>query len=157
MANMNAIALLHRNDPLIKNFEKNLPVQFNRDFQLYKDISGETSYSINDFSNSGIAQIFRQGSSTFLLVSALGDSSISDAFEGVIKSFGSQYSAIESNVCIANSKGKSNFFFKLPDNAGLVPIEAIKTIWPYFGISISILCLQVWVSYWYLASSYSIS
>jgi len=126
MANMNAIALLHRNDPLIKNFEKNLPVQFNRDFQLYKDISGETSYSINDFSNSGIAQIFRQGSSTFLLVSALGDSSISDAFEGVIKSFGSQYSAIESNVCIANSKGKSNFFFKLPDNAGLVTYRGDK-------------------------------
>jgi hypothetical protein len=126
MANINGIALLHRNDPLIKSFEKNLPVQFNRDFQLYKDISGETSYSINDFSNSGIAQIFRQGSSTFLLISSLGDSSISDAFEGVIKSFGSQYSAIESNVCIANSKGKSNFFFKLPDNAGLVTYKGDK-------------------------------
>jgi hypothetical protein len=126
MANMNGIGLLHRNDPLIKSFEKNLPVQFNRDFQLYKDLSGETSYSINDFSNSGIAQIFRQGSSTFLLISSLGDSSISDAFEGVIKSFGSQYSAIESNVCIANSKGKSNFFFKLPDNAGLVTYKGDK-------------------------------
>jgi hypothetical protein len=124
--NYNVISLLHRNDPFIKNFEKNLPVQFNKDFQLYKDVSGQTSYSINDFSSSGIAQIFRQGSVTHLLISALGDSAVSDAFEGVIKSFGSQYSAIESNVCVANSKGKSNFFFKLPDNAGLVSYRGDK-------------------------------
>jgi hypothetical protein len=121
----NAIAMVHRNDPFIKNFTS-LPVQFNKDFQLYKDVIGQTAYSINDFSNSGIAQIFKQGQSTFILITALGDTAISDAFEGVIRSFGSQYSAIESNVCIANSKGKSNFFFKLPDNAGIVSYRGDK-------------------------------
>ncbi len=125
LRNYNAIAMVHRNDPFIKNFTS-LPVQFNKDFQLYKDVIGQTAYSINDFSNSGIAQIFKQGQSTFMLITALGDTAISDAFEGVIRSFGSQYSAIESNVCIANSKGKSNFFFKLSDNAGIVSYRGDK-------------------------------
>lgn len=116
----NTIALLHRNDPFINNFGKNLPVQFNKNFQLYKDISGATAYSLNDFSESGIAQIFRQKNSTYLVVTVLGDSAVKQSFEGVIKSFGAQYSAIESNVCIANAEGKSNYFFKLPDNSGLV-------------------------------------
>ena len=126
LRNYNAIVLTHRNDAFIKNFNTSLPVQFNKDFQLYKDVSGQTSYSINDFANSGIAQIFKQGQTTFLVVTSLGDSLVSDAFEGVIKSFGSQYSSIESNVCVANSKGKSNFFFKLPDNSGIVTYRGDK-------------------------------
>ncbi|MDP1842610.1 MAG: cellulose biosynthesis cyclic di-GMP-binding regulatory protein BcsB [Sediminibacterium sp.] len=126
LRNYNAIVLTHRNDAFIKNFSTSLPVQFNKDFQLYKDVSGQTSYSINDFANSGIAQIFKQGQTTFLVVTSLGDSLVSDAFEGVIKSFGSQYSSIESNVCVANSKGKSNFFFKLPDNSGIVTYRGDK-------------------------------
>jgi len=125
LRNYNAIALMHRNDGFIKNFSS-LPIQFNKDFQLYKDVNGQTPYSINDFSNSGIAQIFKQGPSTFMLITALGDTAVSDAFEGVIKSFGAQYSAIESNVCIANSNGKSNFFFKLPDNSGMVSYRGDK-------------------------------
>jgi hypothetical protein len=124
--NYNAIALVHRNDPFVKQFADNLPVQFDRNFQLYKDVSGQTAYSINDFASSGIAQIFKKGSTTYLMVTALGDTAVGDAFESVISSFGSQYSAIESNVCIANNKGKSNFFFKLPDNAGIVTYQGDK-------------------------------
>ncbi len=115
----NVIALLQRADPFIKNFT-NMPIQFNRDFQLYKDLDGETSYSFNDFSNSGIAQIFRQANSTILLVSSLGDSTQKDAFQSVIKSFGGQASAIQSNVCITTSDGKSSFFFKLREDEKLV-------------------------------------
>ncbi|MBX9733420.1 MAG: cellulose biosynthesis cyclic di-GMP-binding regulatory protein BcsB, partial [Chitinophagaceae bacterium] len=126
LRDFNAIALVQRNDPFIKNFTNSLPVQFNRDFQLYKDVSGQTAYSINDFASSGIAQIFKQGPTTYLLVTALGDTAVGDAFESVISSFGSQYSAIESNVCIANNRGKSNFFFKLPDNAGVVTYRGDK-------------------------------
>ncbi|TAF50213.1 MAG: hypothetical protein EAZ62_08140 [Sphingobacteriia bacterium] len=128
----NVIALVHRNDPYIKNFNKALPIQFNRDFQLYKGVSGETSYSINDFTNSGIAQIFKQDGTTFLVVTCLGDTMVNAAFEGVIKVFGSQFSSIESNVCIANSSGRSNFFFKLPT-------EAIKTRWFCSGTTTNIL------------------
>ncbi|MBR2648124.1 MAG: hypothetical protein IKD55_04750 [Sediminibacterium sp.] len=126
LRDFNAIALVQRNDPFVKNFTSSLPVQFTRDFQLYKDVSGQTAYSINDFASSGIAQIFKQGPTTYLLVTALGDTAVGDAFESVISSFGSQYSAIESNVCIANNRGKSNFFFKLPDNAGVVTYRGDK-------------------------------
>jgi hypothetical protein len=121
----NVIALLQRADPFIKNFS-NMPIQFNRDFQLYKDLDGETSYSFNDFSNSGIAQIFRQANSTILLVSSLGDSTQKDAFQSVIKSFGGQASAIQSNVCITTSDGKSSFFFKLREDEKLVTYKGDK-------------------------------
>jgi len=121
----NVIALLQRADPFVKNFS-NMPIQFNRDFQLYKDLDGETSYSFNDFSNSGIAQIFRQANSTILLVSSLGDSTQKDAFQSVIKSFGGQVSAIQSNVCITTSDGKSSFFFKLREDEKLVTYKGDK-------------------------------
>jgi hypothetical protein len=122
----NAILLVHRNDPFVKNFTSDMPVQFNRDFQLYKNMSGQTTFSINDFSNSGVAQIFRYQASTIMMITSLQDTVISDAFEGVIKSFGSQYSAIESNVCFASSKGRSNFFFKVPENSGVVTYRGEK-------------------------------
>jgi hypothetical protein len=122
----NAILLIQRNDPFVKNFSSDMPIQFSKDFQLYKNMSGATTFSINDFSNSGIAQIFRYQASTVLMITSLQDTIISDAFEGVIKSFGSQYSAIESNVCIASSKGTSNFFFKVPENSGIVTYRGDK-------------------------------
>jgi len=122
----NAVLLIQRNDPFVKNFSSDMPIQFSKDFQLYKNMSGATTFSINDFSNSGIAQIFRHQASTVLMITSLQDTIISDAFEGVIKSFGSQYSAIESNVCIASSKGTSNFFFKVPENSGIVTYRGDK-------------------------------
>ncbi|WP_204277744.1 hypothetical protein, partial [Enterobacter hormaechei] len=76
LRDFNAIALVQRNDPFVKNFTSSLPVQFTRDFQLYKDVSGQTAYSINDFASSGIAQIFKQGPTTYLLVTALGDTAV---------------------------------------------------------------------------------
>jgi hypothetical protein len=55
------------------------------------------------------------------MVTSLGnDSSNKTAFESVIKNFSTQLTEIESNVCIANSNGKSNYFFKLPEDTELV-------------------------------------
>lgn len=116
LTGFNLIALLQRNDPFVKNFTQ-LPVQYEKDFQLYKDSKGLLTYSVNDFSNSGMAQIFRERGSTVLLVTALGDSSRKDAFESVIKNFSTQLTEIESNVCIANSSGISNYFFKMPEDS----------------------------------------
>jgi hypothetical protein len=118
----NVIALLNRMDPFVKNFTQ-LPVNYNKDFQLYKDKDNDNklAYSINDFSNSGMAQIFKERGSTILMVTALGsDSTNKTAFESVIKNFSTQLTEIESNVCIANSNGKSNYFFKLPEDNDLV-------------------------------------
>jgi hypothetical protein len=117
----NLIALLHRNDPFVTQFS-NLPVNYDKDFQLYKNSKGQLTYSVNDFSNSGMAQIFRERGSTVLLVTALAtaDSSYKDAFESVIKNFSTQLTEIESNVCIANSNGISNYFFKMPEDSDSV-------------------------------------
>lgn len=149
MRGFNVIALMHRTDPFIKNFNS-MPIQFNRDFQLYKNLDGETSFSFNDFSGSGIAQIFRESSSTFLLISSLGDSTTKEALQSVIKSFGGQASSIQSNVCISTSDGKSNFFFKLRDDEKLVSYKGDKNsllvFWEsykYFILA-AILLLIVW-------------
>lgn len=149
MRGYNVIALMHRTDPFIKNFTS-MPIQFNRDFQLYKNLDGETSFSFNDFSGSGIAQIFRQSNSTFLLISSLGDSTTKEALQSVIKSFGGQASAIQSNVCISTSDGKSNFFFKLRDDEKLVsykgeknPLLVFWESYKYF-ILLTVLALIIW-------------
>jgi hypothetical protein len=145
----NVIGLVHRSDPFIKNFT-GMPIQFNRDFQLYKNLDGETSFSFNDFSSSGIAQIFRQSNSTILLISSLGDSTTREALQSVIKSFGGQASAIQSNVCISTSDGKSSFFFKLRDEEKLVTYKgdrnSLLELWEsykYF-ILIFLLLLVIW-------------
>jgi hypothetical protein len=122
----NLIALLQRNDPFIKQFSS-IPVQYDKDFQIYKDSKGALTYSLNDFSNSGMAQIFREKGSTVLVVTDLGDSSHKDAFESVIKNFSTQLTEIESNVCIANSNGISNYFFKMPEDLSSVIYKGEKS------------------------------
>lgn len=121
----NLIALLDRNDPFIKNFAE-IPVQADKDFEIYKDHSGLVNYNINDFSNSGMAQIFREKGSTVLLVTSLGDSSRKEAFVSVIKNFSTQLTEIESNVCIATSNGISKYFFKIPEDANSVIYKGQK-------------------------------
>ncbi len=126
MKGFNVVALLNKNDAFVNNF-KSLPVQYAKDFQLYKDSKGQLNYSINDFSNSGMAQIFREKGSTVLLVTSLGnDSTHKTAFESVIKNFSTQLTEIESNVCIANSNGVSNYFFKMPEDSDLVSYRSDK-------------------------------
>lgn len=149
MRGFNVIGLMHRTDPFIKNFT-DMPIQFNRDFQLYKNLDGETSFSFNDFSGSGIAQIFRQSNSTILLISSLGDSTTREALQSVIKSFGGQSSAIQSNVCISTSDGKSNFFFKLRDDEKMVSYKGDKNtflvLWENYKyyILVVVLLLILW-------------
>ncbi|MDI9365967.1 MAG: cellulose biosynthesis cyclic di-GMP-binding regulatory protein BcsB [Flavobacterium sp.] len=129
----NIIALVNREDDFVKKFTQ-LPLQFNKDFQLYKDKDGKTNeYSLNDFSNSGIAQIFREKGSTVLLITATGgDSTNKVAFESVIKNFSTQLTEIESNVCIAQGSGKSNYFFKLPDGNDVVSYKGDKNTFAIF-------------------------
>jgi hypothetical protein len=98
-----------------------MPVKFDKDFQIYTGLHGAASYTVNDFSSSGLAQIFQDKGNTVLLISALGDSGINgSAYLSVIKNFSTQLTEIESNVCIANSSGASNYFFKAPDDNSIV-------------------------------------
>jgi Bacterial cellulose synthase subunit len=117
----NLIALVDRTDAFAKKYESSLPVKFDKDFQIYKGMQGAANYSVNDFSTSGLAQIFREKGNTILMVSALGgDSSVQGAYLSVVKNFSTQLTEIESNVCIANSNGMSNYFFKAPEDNSIV-------------------------------------
>jgi hypothetical protein len=120
LGDYNLIALVNRADKFVSSYE-NVPVKFEKDFQIYKGLKGAASYSVSDFSNSGLAQIFKDKGNTVLMVTALGgDSSVSGAFLSVVKNFSTQLTEIESNVCIANSNGMSNYFFKAPEDNTIV-------------------------------------
>jgi len=156
MRGYNIIALLDRNDAFMKNFS-NLPVQYDKDFQIYKDEKSQTAYSLNDFSNSGMAQIFRERGSTILLVTALGDSYVKDAFLSVIKNFSTQLTEIESNVCIANSNGISNYFFKMPEDSNLIRYKGDKSFiaiwWDRLKfVVLGILLILVVLAYYFVRS-----
>ncbi|MCX6208214.1 MAG: cellulose biosynthesis cyclic di-GMP-binding regulatory protein BcsB [Bacteroidetes bacterium] len=117
----NIIALVNRGDAFATKYASNMPVKFDKDFQIYTGLHGAASYTVNDFSSSGLAQIFQDKGNTVLLISALGDSGINgSAYLSAIKNFSTQLTEIESNVCIANSSGASNYFFKAPDDNSIV-------------------------------------
>lgn len=127
----NVIALVQKGDAFASKFS-NKPVNFQENFQLYKDVQGKMNYSVSDFSNSGLAQIFRESGSTILMVTALGDSTAKDAYLSVIKNFSTQLTEIESNVCIANSGGLSNYFFKAPEENTVVSYKGESTAFSRF-------------------------
>jgi hypothetical protein len=127
LGDYNLIALVNRSDKFVSSYE-NVPVKFEKDFQIYKGLKGAASYSVSDFSNSGLAQIFKDKGNTVLMVTSLGgDSSISNAFLSVVKNFSTQLTEIESNVCIANSNGMSNYFFKAPEDNSIVSYNSNMT------------------------------
>jgi hypothetical protein len=115
----NLIVLAPRNDPFAKTLSQ-MPIQADKDFEIYKDSKGTLTYSVNDFSNSGMAQIFREKGNTVLYITSLGDSTYKESMLSVIKNFGTQLTEIESNVLIANSNGLSNYFFKVPEDSNSV-------------------------------------
>jgi hypothetical protein len=138
----NLIALLQRGDKFISNFAQ-LPIKYEKDFQIYKDAKGSLTYSLNDFSNSGMAQIFKERGSTILVVTALGDTLQSDAFESVVKNFSTQLTEIESNVCFANSGGLSNYFFKVPEESNSVIYKGERNVWLDFWNTYKLIILGV--------------
>jgi hypothetical protein len=121
LGDYNIIALVTRNDNFANQFTDKMPVKFKQDFQFYEGKSGAASYTINDFSTSGLAQVFQQGSNTILLVTALGEGGDNgSSYLSAIKNFSTQLTEIQSNVCIANNNGISNYFFKAPDDNSVV-------------------------------------
>ena len=148
VGDFNVIALVNKADAFGKKFESSMPVKFKQDFQFYEGLKGAASYTVNDFSNSGLAQIFREKGNTILMVTALGDSSIKGAYLSAIKNFSTQLTEIESNVCIANSNGMSNYFFKAPDDNSIVSynnnassLETFLSSYKYYIMGILLIAL----------------
>lgn len=142
----NVIALVQKGDPLVSTYSSLMPVNFDKEWQVYKDATGKLNYQVSDFSNSGLAQIFRDKSNTILLVTALGgDSTAKSAYFSVVKNFTSQLTEIESNVCIANSNGLSNYFFKAPEGNNVVSYKGDKSsfekFWDSYKLYILVLLL----------------
>ena len=148
----NIIALVNRGDAFATKYADKMPVKFDKDFQIYTGLNGAASYTVNDFSSSGLAQIFKDKSNnTVLLVSALGDSGVNgSAYLSAIKNFSTQLTEIESNVCIANSNGMSNYFFKAPDDNSIVSyknnesgLEKFLSAYKYWILGLILILLVV--------------
>lgn len=148
----NIIALVNRGDAFATKYADKMPVKFDKDFQIYTGLNGAASYTVNDFSTSGLAQIFKDKSNnTVLLVSALGDSGVNgSAYLSAIKNFSTQLTEIESNVCIANSNGMSNYFFKAPDDNSIVSyknnesgLERFLSAYKYWILGLILILLVV--------------
>lgn len=127
LGDYNIIALVTRADNFSNQYNSSMPVKFKQDFQFYEGKSGAASYTVNDFSTSGLAQVFSSGSNKVLLVTALGEGGDNgSSYLSAIKNFSTQLTEIQSNVCIANNNGISNYFFKAPDDNTVVSYKGAE-------------------------------
>jgi len=110
----NIIALLAKDDPLMKKFS-NSPINFDQDFTLYNaDNRKEPVYSVKqpDSVSNGLAQIFygRSNNATLVLIATGPDAYKSQAFLNVSKSITEQLSTLSSNVCVTDVKTNKYLF-----------------------------------------------
>lgn len=105
----NIIALLSKDDPLLKDFA-DAPIQFDRDFRLYNTDTNTPVYSLSDTVSNGLAQIFYGRSNNATLVITATGKHISEAFLAASKSITEQLSTLSSNVCISDVNSNKYLF-----------------------------------------------
>lgn len=97
----NIIALLDKDDELLKNFP-DAPIKFNENFRLYNTDRDKVIYSLSDTVSSGLAQIFYGRSNNAMLVLTGTGTHLSAAFLAASRSITEQLSALSSNVCVTD-------------------------------------------------------
>ncbi len=112
----NLLAILDRNDPLWALLSK-APVQFDRDFRLYGDDRSKPLFAVSDSVSCGVAQIFREGDQSVLLLS-LNGTAAAGTLQNTARHLTDQLSNQASNVLIA--AGPNRYVFNLTeDNASI--------------------------------------
>jgi hypothetical protein len=105
----NIIALLDKDDPLMKEF-KGAPIQFSQNFRLYNSDNNKIVYSISDSVATGLAQIFYGlGNNATLVLTATGHHQ-AEAFLAASKSITEQLSTLSSNVCVTDINSNKYLF-----------------------------------------------
>ena len=105
----NIIALLDKDDPLMKKFHY-APIDFDKNFRLYNTDNHKVVYSLSDTTSTGLAQIFYGQSNNATLVITATGSRLSDAFLAASKSITEQLSTLSSNVCVTDANSNKYLF-----------------------------------------------
>lgn len=108
----NLLAILDRTDPLWTRLSK-APVQFDRDFRLYGDDRSKPLFAVSDSVSCGVAQIFREGSQSVLLLS-LNGAVTAGVLQNTARHLTDQLSNQASNVLIA--AGPNRYVFNLTED-----------------------------------------
>ncbi len=108
----NLLAILNRTDPLWGRLSK-APVQFDRDFRLYGDDRSKPLFAVSDSVSCGVAQIFREGDQSVLLLS-LNGAIAAGALQNTARHLTDQLSNQASNVLIA--AGPNRYVFNLTED-----------------------------------------
>lgn len=105
----NIIALLDRTDKLLDQFP-DAPINFRRNFRIYKTDNNKEVYSLSDTVSSGLAQIFYGRSNNATLVITATGSHLAEAFLAAAKSITEQLSTLSSNVCVTDVNANKYLF-----------------------------------------------
>lgn len=151
----NIIALLSKNDKLLKEFQ-DAPIQFERDFRLYKTDDNTTVYSLSDTVSNGLAQIFYGRSNNATLVLTATGTHIAEAFLATSKSITEQLSTLSSNVCISDVNSNKYLFNINKSSANLEYIDTksgLTRFWDTYNLYILLgILILILLSFLYVRS-----
>jgi hypothetical protein len=151
----NLIALLDRNDKLMKEFP-DAPIKFDQKFRLYNNDNNQIVYSLNDSVSNGLAQIFYGRANNATLVLTGTGTHLADAFTSVAKSITEQLSTLSSNVCISDVSGNKYLFniSKSSDNLEYVDTKsALSRFWDSYNLYILLgILILILLSFLYVRS-----
>jgi len=151
----NIIALLDKDDPLMKEFP-DAPIKFNRNFRLYNTEDNKIVYSLSDTVSTGLAQIFYGRSNNATLVLTATGSHQSDAFLAASKSITEQLSTLSSNVCVTDVNSNKYLFNinKSSDNLEYVETKSpITRFWESYNLYILLgILILILLSFLYVRS-----
>jgi hypothetical protein len=151
----NVIALLDKDDPLMKEFP-DAPIKFNKNFRLYNTEDNKIVYSLSDTVSTGLAQIFYGRSNNATLVLTATGSHQSDAFLAASKSITEQLSTLSSNVCVTDVNSNKYLFNinKSSDNLEYVETKSpITRFWESYNLYILLgILILILLSFLYVRS-----
>jgi hypothetical protein len=151
----NIIALLDRNDKLMKDFP-DAPIKFDQKFRLYNNDNNDIVYSLNDSVSNGLAQIFYGRANNATMVITATGTKLAEAFLSVSKSITEQLSTLSSNVCISDVNGNKYLFniSKSSENLEYVDTKsALSRFWESYNLYILLgILILILLSFLYVRS-----
>ena len=151
----NIIALLSKDDPLMKQFP-DAPIRFDRNFRLYNTDNNTVVYSLSDTTSNGLAQIFYGRSNNATLVLTATGKHLSEAFLAASKSITEQLSTLSSNVCISDVNNNKYLFNINKSSENLEYIDtksALTRFWDNYNLYILLgILVLILLSFLYIRS-----
>jgi len=154
---VNVIALLDKDDPLLKSFDY-APIHFDQSFRLYNTDNNKPVYSLSDTVSTGLAQIFygRSNNATLVLTATGSQAHMSDAFLAAARSITEQLSTLSSNVCVTDVNSNKYLFNinKSSDNIEYVETKSPLTrFWETYNLYILLgILILILLSFLYVRS-----